>query len=274
MLLEFLKKYRYPLVVGCVLVVTFIVYSLNLRHKEHANGVERMIMTVTAPVCDGISVVTRLVDGVWTDYIALVNVRRDNEKLRETIKVLNRRVIDANEAVVANERLKKLLDLKTSLSVPSVTASIIGEDGSPWFKTILIDRGSADGLQEGMPVVASDGVVGMVVKVDSSSARVQLLTDHASGIAGVIQRSRARGIVKGMGRGACRLEFTLREDDVKVGDTVVTSGIGRIFPKGLPLGEITMVRKGSYGIFQTIEIRPAVNLSRLEEVIVLLNRIP
>lgn len=274
MLLEFLKKYRYPLLVGGVLLVTFIVYSLNLRHKEHANGVERVIMTVMAPVYDGTSTVTRMVDRVWTDYIALVNVREENHRLRETISVLNRRVMDANEAVVANERLKKLLDLKTSLHVPSVSATIIGEDGAPWFKTILINRGSSDGLKEGMPVVAVDGVVGLVVKVASSSARVQLLTDHASGIAGVIQRSRARGVAKGMGRGTCRFEFSLRQDDVKIGDTVVTSGIGRIFPKGLPVGEVTMVRKGSYGIFQTIEIRPAVNLSRLEEVIVLLTGYP
>jgi rod shape-determining protein MreC len=274
MLLEFLKKYRYPLMVGGVLLATFVVYSLNLRHKEKANAVERMIMSVTAPVCDGITGVTRLMDRVWTDYVALVDVRTENRKLRDTISVLNRRVMDANEAVVANERLKKLLDLKTVMRIPSVTATIIGEDGAPWFKTVLIDRGSADGLQEGMPVVAVDGVAGLVVKVSSASARVQLLTDHASGIAGVIQRSRARGVVKGMGRGKCRLEFTLKEDDVKIGDTVVTSGIGGIFPKGLPVGEITMVRKGEYGIFQTIEIRPAVNLSRLEEVLVLMTRNP
>jgi len=274
MLLEFLKKYRLPLIVGSVLLATFVFYSLNLRNKEKSNAVERMVMTVMAPVCDGITGVTRLLDRIWTDYAALVNVRSENRKLRETISVLNRRVMDANEAVAANERLRKLLEMKTTLRIPSVTASIIGEDGAPWFKTVLIDRGSANGLQEGMPVVAADGVVGLVVKASTNSARVQLLTDHASGIAGVIQRSRARGVVKGMGGGKCGLEFTLREDDVKIGDFVETSGVGGIFPKGLPVGEITMVRKGDYGIFQTIEIRPAVNLARLEEVIVLVTRKP
>jgi rod shape-determining protein MreC len=202
----------------------------------------------------------------------LVDVRRENRQLRESINVLNRQMIESNEAVLTNDRLKRLLDLKSSLRTPSLSASVIGEDGSPWFKTIVIDRGTMDGLQEGMPVVAADGVVGLVVKVAARDSRVQLLTDHASGIAGVIQRSRARGAVKGIGGGKCRLEFTLREDDVKVGDTVVTSGIGGIFPKGLPVGEVTMVRKGEFGIFQTIEIRPAVNLSRLEEVIVLLKQ--
>ncbi len=147
---------------------------------------------------------------------------------------------------------------------------MIGEDGSPWFKTILIDRGTADGLREGMPVVASDGVVGQLVKVTAGSSRVLLLTDHASGIAGIVERSRARGVVKGKGGGRCSLDFTLHEEDVKVGDTIIASGIGGVFPKGLPIGEVTMVKKGEYGIFQTVELRPRVNISRLEEVLVIL----
>jgi len=103
---------------------------------------------------------------------------------------------------------------------------------------------------------------------------VLLLTDHASGIASVVQRSRARGVVKGKGGGLCSLEFSLRDEDVKVGDVVVTSGIGGIFPKGLVIGEVTMVRKGEYGIFQTISVRPAVNMAKLEEVLVLLQKAP
>jgi rod shape-determining protein MreC len=150
-----------------------------------------------------------------------------------------------------------------------VAASVIGEDNAPWFRTVVIDRGEVDGLKEGMPVVTASGVVGQLVKVSMSSSRVLLLTDHASAIAAMVQRSRARGVVKGKGGNLCSLEFAVRDEDVKVGDMVTTSGIGRTFPKGLPIGEITMVRKGEYGMFQIIEIRPAVNISRLEEVLVL-----
>jgi rod shape-determining protein MreC len=119
-----------------------------------------------------------------------------------------------------------------------------------------------------MAVVAAEGVVGQIVKVASGTARVLLLTDHASGISATIQRSRARGVVKGKGEGLCSMEFTTREEDVKVGDVVITSGIGGLFLKGMPIGEVTMVKRGEYGIFQTVIIRPLVNIAHLEEVLV------
>jgi rod shape-determining protein MreC len=135
---------------------------------------------------------------------------------------------------------------------------------------VVIDQGSSSGIAEGMPVVAADGVVGQVVKVASGTSRVLLLTDHSSGIAATIQRSRARGVVKGKGDGLCSLEFVTREEDVKVGDMVITSGIGGVFLKGTPIGEVTMVKRGEYGIFQTVTIRPLVNISHLEEALVVL----
>jgi rod shape-determining protein MreC len=199
----------------------------------------------------------------------LVDVRRENIVLRSSVKLLNERIVAGNEALVANARMKALLDLKVTLPLPSLAVSVIGEDSSAWFKTLVVDRGSADGLLEGMPVVVAGGVVGRLVKVAPQSSRVLLLTDHASAIAALVQRSRARGVVRGAGEGRCSLEFTVRDEDVKVGDTVISSGIGGVFPKGLAIGEVTMVKKGEYGVFQTIEVRPTVNLGKLEEMLVL-----
>jgi len=267
---ELLKKYRIHLVTGGVLLLAFLFYSLNLKNREHANLFERSVLTLTAPLHGGIAAANRAIVGVWDDYVDLVNVRQENKELRESVKTLNARLLESRETLLANERLQKLLELKSSLNAPVLAASVIGEDGAPWFKTLTINRGSADGLQEGMPVVAAEGVVGRVVKVSANSSRVLLLTDNASSVAGTIQRSRARGVVKGKGSGRCSLEFTLREEDVKVGDTIITSGVGGVFPKGLAVGEVAMVKKGEYGIFQTIEVQPAVNITRLEEVIVLL----
>lgn len=269
---ELLKKYRIHLVTGGIVLLAFLFYSLNLKNLEHANLFERVVLNATAPLHGGIAAVNRAVVGIWNDYVDLVDVRRENKELRESVKILNDRLLESREALLANERMKKLLDLKTSLPVPALPASVIGEDGAPWFQTLTINRGEADGLQEGMPVVAAEGVVGQVVKVAGNSSRVLLLTDNASSMAGMIQRSRARGVVKGKGSGRCSLEFTLREEDVKVGDTIITSGVGGVFPKGLAVGEVAMVKKGEYGIFQTIEVRPAVNITRLEEVIVLLKQ--
>ncbi|ABQ27033.1 rod shape-determining protein MreC [Geotalea uraniireducens] len=269
---ELFSKYKIHLFTGIFLFVALIFYSFNLKNKEHANPFERTVMNVMAPILRIGAAGNGFVSVVWSDYLDLVNVRKENKELRQSIKILNTRQMENREALIANERLKRLLELKTSLQTPALAASVIGEDGSPWFKTLVIDRGEADGLSEGMPVVAVDGVVGRLIKVAANSSRVLLLTDHASAVAAVVQRSRARGVVKGTGGGRCSLEFALRDEDVKVGDVVISSGIGGVFPKGLNVGEVTMVKKGTYGIFQTVEVRPTVNIARLEEVLVLLQQ--
>lgn len=267
---ELISKYRRQILTGTIVLAAFVFYSLHLKDTGHESLFEKGALNFISPVNKVISRVNNKVAEIWNDYADLVGVRKENKQLRESVKILNSRMIENREAVLANERLKKLLDLKNYLKVPSLAASVIGEDGTPWFKTIIIDRGEVDGLREGMPVIAADGVIGQLIKVVARSSRVLLITDHASGVAGVIQRSRARGVVKGSGGGSCALEFALAEEDVKVGDTVITSGIGGVFPKGLNIGEVSMVKKGEYGIFQTVEVRPAVNLARLEEVLVLL----
>jgi rod shape-determining protein MreC len=271
-MIEFLAKYRIHIAAGAALFAALIFYSLNLRHRGATNVAERAVLTATYPIQAAGEGTVGFFDTVWRDYLFLVDLRKENRRLLETVKVQNERLIAAGEAVRENERLKALLEMKNSFASPAVAASIIGEDNSPWFRTVLINRGEGDGLREGMPVMAVNGIVGQVVRVAPRSARVLLLTDHSSAVAAVIQRSRARGVVRGRSEGFCTLEFAVREDDVKVGDQVVTSGIGGIFPKGIPVGEVTMVKKGEYGIFQTIDIRPAVNIGRLEEVLVLLQQ--
>jgi len=200
-------------------------------------------------------------------------VKQENDRLKADIKQLNSALVTASEAIQENDRLVRLLDLRKTVKEPTVTASVIGEDVTPWFRTLTIDRGSADGILEGMPVLAADGIVGQTIKVATNSSRVLLLTDHASSISAMIQRSRARGVAKGRGDNLCSLEFTMRGEDVQVGDQVISSGIGGVFAKGLPIGEVTMVKKGEYGIFQTVTIRPYVNSAHLEELLVVL-RVP
>ncbi|GAW66052.1 rod shape-determining protein MreC [Geoanaerobacter pelophilus] len=269
---NFLIRYRRFLLTAAILLAAFLTYALNLRNKEHANPVERAVMTLTAPIAGSAAFLSGGVGDIWNNYIDLIEVRRENVELRRSVKRLNERIVANNEAIAENQRLKAMLDLKQSVAIPSIAVSVIGEDSSAWFKTLVVNRGSDDGLVEGMPVVAAGGIVGRVIKVAPQSSRVLLLTDHASAIAAVVQRSRARGIVRGAGGGRCSLEFTVKDEDVKVGDTVISSGVGGVFPKGLPIGEVTMVKKGEYGVFQTIEVRPTVNIGRLEEMLVLVRQ--
>jgi rod shape-determining protein MreC len=270
--MEFFKRFGLIILAGGGILAALIFYSLNIPHKRSANFVERGVMMVFAPVMKPAARVSGFFEDAWDNYLYLVGVRQENLHLRNDIKELNARITASGEILFSNQRLEKLLGMKNTIKVPSLTVSVVGEDLSSWFKTVVIDQGSSSGIVEGMPVVAADGVVGQIVKVAPTTARVLLLTDHTSGIAATIQRSRARGVVKGKGGGLCSLEFTTLEEDVKVGDMVITSGIGGVFLKGIPIGEITMVKRGEYGIFQTVTIRPLVNISHLEEALVVLRQ--
>lgn len=269
-MLNFIRKHILHIIVGIGLLTALLVYSFNLPRASEANLVERAVGNILAPVQREVFRVAYFPLLIWENYVALVNVRRENQRLKMDVRELNSRLASAEEARLENERLNALMNLHRTIREQAVTAHVIGEDVTPWFRTLTIDRGSRDGLRDGMPVLAVGGVVGQTVKVAANSSRVMLLTDNASGIAAVIQRSRARGVVKGKGDNLCSLEFSMRGEDVQVGDQVITSGIGGIFPKGALIGEVTMVKKGEYGVFQTVTIRPAVNSARLEEVLVLL----
>ncbi len=266
---ELFNKYRVQLLVGVALFAALIFYSLNLRRHDTTTPFERLFLTVTSPVTGSITAVNDAFRSLWEGYISLTGVTEENRRMLRTIKLQNERLIRGNEALLENERLRALLEMKGRLSESSVAVSVIAEEGAPWFRTVIINRGSQEGVREGAPVVAVDGVVGQVIKSGATSSKVLLLTDHASAMAATIQRSRARGVVKGKGGDLCSLEFASRQDDIRLGDLVITSGIGGIYPKGIPIGEVTMVKKGEYGIFQTVTVRPMVNLSRLEELLVM-----
>ena len=266
--MDFLKKYFYPLLTGIGILTALLIFSLNVPNNRQANIVESSVLGALLPLMQPVYRISGFAEDVWDGYIRLVDTHQENLRLRDDIRALNLRVLEGNEVLFANRRLERLLDMKKSVQEPTVSATVIGEDFTSWFRTLVINRGSSDGIREGMAVVSADGVVGQTVKVSPSTSRVLLLTDHASGIAATIQRSRARGVVKGKNELLCTLEFTTREEDVKVGDTVITSGVGGVFLKGLPIGEVTMVKRGQYGIFQTVSIRPAANLPHLEEVLV------
>ncbi len=266
--MDFLKKYMYPLLTGIGILAALLVFSLNIPRNREANFIERSALSAMSPLLKPVFRISALVEDIWDGYIRLVDTHSENLQLREDIRTLNLRILEGNEALLSNKRLERLLDMKKSVPDPTISATVIGEDVTSWFRTLVIDRGSSSGIREGMAVLSAEGVVGQTVKVTATTSRVLLLTDHASGISATIQRSRARGVVKGKSEMLCTLEFTTREEDVKVGDTVITSGIGGLFLKGLPIGEVTMVKRGEYGIFQTVSIRPAVNLPHLEEVLV------
>ena len=152
-----------------------------------------------------------------------------------------------------------------------LAAEVIGKDPSPWFKTVTIDKGSADGVARGLPVVISEGIAGLVTDVTYSYAKVLLIIDQNSAVDALIQRSRARGVIKGGFSKRCFLKYVLRKYDIGIGDVVVSSGLDGVFPKGLRIGYVSSVVKQKAGIFQEITVMPYINFEKLEEVLILLD---
>jgi rod shape-determining protein MreC len=198
----------------------------------------------------------------------LSDYKSENEKLRTRIQQLEVEKNRLLEAEATNRRLQQLLEFRSQLASASITASIIANSASTWFKSCLLDRGSVDGVSKGMAVVTPLGVVGQVVAVTPRTAKVLLLTDPNSGVDVFVQRTRARGIVSGSLDNGTIMKYVKRTEDIQEGDRLVTSGLDGVFPKGIVVGAVMKVRKQTLGLFQSIEVVPAVSLARTEEVLI------
>lgn len=204
----------------------------------------------------------------WNDYLALQAVRRDNERLRQEVARLQVALQQERAQAEQSRTLQQLLDLRLQAQLATVAAGVIAGGASPDFRTLTIDKGTADGLRPDMAVIAPAGVVGRVITPSARAAKVQLLIDRNAAAGALVERSRAQGVVEGTG-GDLRLNYVSGTADVKVGDRVVTSGIDGIYPKGFVVGQIESVERAS-GAFGAIVIRPAVDFPSLEAVLVVL----
>jgi rod shape-determining protein MreC len=148
---------------------------------------------------------------------------------------------------------------------------VVGKDPSPWFRSIIIDKGKNDGVVRGLPVVVPDGIAGQVVDASGGFAKVMLIIDPTSAVDAIVQRTRSRGIVQGEFPGQCLLKYVLRKHNIQVGDTVISSGLDGVFPKGQRIGRVTEVLRGSAGVFQDVVVTPFVDFERLELVLVVLD---
>lgn len=268
-MLELLKKYRTPLMAGFLILVALLVYSANLRQGERTTSFERLVLQVTAPLQGVTGAAWRVVRRFVSDYFLLVGTKRENERLLDENRRLQGELNKMEEVRLSNERLERLLALKEETNLPAVLAQVIAEDASSWFRTLVINKGKADGLEEGLPVVVAEGAVGRILSCAAHQSRVLLVTDASSGVAAIVQRNRTRGVARGRGD-LLTLDYAVRQADIEAGDHIVTSGMGGVFPKGLPIGQVIRVKPEAYGLFLSVEIAPYVDFDHLEEVLVLL----
>lgn len=227
------------------------------------------VLVVAAPVQSLGEVVTRPVRG-FVSWASDLGVSRSQlEALRKQNAELRSRVSLLEEARLENIRLKKFAGFTQASQIKTVGARVIGRPTNQWEGVITIDRGSADGVKAGMPVVGAQGLLGQTVGVTKHAAKVRLITDPNSGVAAMVQATRAEGIVHGSIDGKLTLDFVSSETTVRAGDIVISSGMGGVYPKGLIVGEVTRVRTTPSSLYQDIELTPTGELLGLEEVLVL-----
>ena len=234
------------------------------------NPAEQVVIEITAPFQKLIKQTTKSTEELWLNYFRLVDVNHENTQLKNEIHVLKMANSRYRELLATQESLEKLLQFKQTINRPVLAAQVIGLDPTGWFKSVIIDKGKWAGLRIDMPVVNAFGVVGRVVSVSSNYAKVLLIIDQNSAVDCLVQRSRDRGMLKGLMSEICKLDYVAKSNDISMGDIVVTSGLGGVFPKGLPVGRILDVKEISGELFKDIKIRTAVDFSKLEEVLVIL----
>jgi rod shape-determining protein MreC len=266
---EWWRKNKPLILGGMLLLMALLWYSVNLRQQDETNPMESLVLRVTGPIQSALDRVISSVADTWGHYLSLVHTVEDNRRLVEENRSLHSMLTQSDEVRLENARLRLLLDFKEAQEIETLPARVIAEDASSWFRTVMIDKGREHGVVEGLPVVVAEGVVGRVVRSSPRFARVLLITDASSAIASLLQGNRARGVCRGQGEQLV-FDFVLRQEEVKVGDRVVTSGMGGVFPKGLVIGNVKDVDRQEFGLFQAIEVAPSVDFSHLEEVLVLL----
>ena len=264
----FLRKNQILLSSCFCLLLSLYILTAAARGQLRNDPVGPLLLWIMRPLQIAAQTTTDWIDSIRNSYLLVSSYRSENEKLRTRIQELEVERNQLLEAGASNRRLQELLEFRSHLPSTTVTASIIANSGSSWFKSCLLDKGSADGVRKGMAVVTPLGVVGQVVAVTARTAKVLLLTDPNNGVDVLVQRTRARGIVSGSLDNGPILKYVKRSEDIQEGDRLVTSGLDGIFPKGIVVGSVIRVRKQTLGLFQHIEVLPAVNLARSEEVLI------
>jgi rod shape-determining protein MreC len=267
-MLAFLRKNQVPLSSFCCLLLSIYILTAAARGQLKNEPLSAVLMWILRPLQIASQGTANWVKGFQENYDTLAGFRSENERLRKRIQSLEIEKQRLLEAEATNLRLKRQLDFRSHLTGAAITATIIANSASSWFQSCTIDKGSADGVLKGMAVVTPLGVVGQVVSVTARTAKVLLLTDPNSGIDVLVQRTRSRGIVSGSLENGTVLKYVKRSEDIQAGDRLITSGLDGVFPKGMMVGAVITVRKQHLGLFQFIEVLPAVQSARVEEVLV------
>jgi rod shape-determining protein MreC len=252
---------------GIAVVFHVILISAQLNTTAGVPLLQSLTFGTFAEVQRASSAVIDGLRNTWSGYLDLRAVRAENAGLRQALNSLEVRLQEEHALARRTDNLRQLLELRERSGLDTVAAEIIAGSASPEFRTMTIDKGAADGLAANMAVISPAGVVGRIILSSSAASKLQLLIDRNAAAGALIERTRVQGIVTGIGDGTLHMQYVPGTADVKTGDLIVTSGIDGIYPKGFVIGTIDGVERG-HGPYHEIVVKPAVDATRLEEVLV------
>ncbi|MDZ4697834.1 MAG: rod shape-determining protein MreC [Deltaproteobacteria bacterium] len=267
------QKLREVATVAATALVALFLLRQSARHPGELGMLDRGVLAVLSPVQGALSSVGRNIGNLAGRYVDLVHVRTENETFRRDNIRLRAELLEAKRGASETARLQRILELRDSITAETIAARVISVDTSPYFRIarVTLDRGEGS-VTRGMPVITPEGVVGRIDRVAGSTADIQLAVDPRFAIDVFLPRSRGRGILRGKaGENGfrCAIEYLVRGQPAEVGDQVMSSGLGSNFPRDLPVGRVTRVIKaGTNGLYQEVEVTPDVDFVRLSEVLV------
>jgi len=268
------RRYRDIVLVVLLLAVPFFFLRASIRNPEDLNALDRALLRASSIIEYAAAALARRTSSLLGDYVYLVDVKEDNNKLSYENARLRGEVRRLGALDGEARRLRRLLSFRESANVETVSAVVVGKDITEYFRVAhLVLDNPAPGIRPNMPVIGVDGAVGTVQRVAGDRVDVQLTVDSGFGVDVVVERTGARGFVRGVGdlsRYVVRVEYVQRTDEVEQGDLLVTSGYGCRFPKGIPVAKIVEVVKRDFGIYQQVEAVPTVDFSRLDEALIVM----
>ena len=262
-------RQRRGLLFGAIVLAQIILISAQVNSRSGVPVLEAVTFGVFSEIQRATAATVNGVRRTWNGYIDLRGVRAQNEVLKHQLDALQVQLQQQRALAERSSQLQRLLELRDQARLPMAAADVIGVGASPDFQTITINKGTRDRLKGDMAVISAAGVVGRVVTPSARAAKVQLLIDRNAAAGAIDERTRVQGVVLGTGDSLLRMEYVAEIGDVKAGDTVMTSGVDGIYPKGFVIGRVEKVERGG-GAYKTITVRPAVDLRSLESVLVVL----
>ncbi len=264
----FLARHKPFFVLIVVLVGQLLLLSLQITRNHNVRLIRLWTVAAFDPFERALRGALDASTSAWKTYRSLWHAQQENEELRQELTATQSQLRRLSEQAAEGQRLRALLEFKSRLPVQTVAAEVIAASPGDNSRAIFIDKGSDSGLTTDLAVITPQGVVGKIVAVFPFTSHVLLITDAASGAGVMLEKSRVQGVLKGGAQNLCQLDYIMNEEPVSAGEEVLTSGLDQIYPKGLLAG--TVVKAADGNIYKNISVSPAVDLSRLESVLVVL----